>query len=332
MAAVVAVGFFAARRRGSDSAPPTARRLRRCSTTTPRSSPTSPSSASRGRKFTHDFFVPGTLITFPSVAVTDVAKIPGVTSRRRALSLQALHESGTVPKITDTVKTGGQTISTHGQAADAHRRAQTADRADAASRALHAAKNFDSTSTAGQRPYGTGTPSGAVPDDGRAWRNRWRAAPLGAVPASSVASRTNPRLEKCLTPAQTGLLSKVVVPEQTITRVLNPPTTNTATSTYTVAGVDPSSTTHRSHHQGPARLGHLVHQQARRRGPRQHRLRQHEEAEGRRDGHHQREDLTRSSAGVARRSPATSRTSTSPSRRCRASPRAPVTSTRCSSR
>src|SRR5208282_92958 len=65
-----------------------------------------------GTQFTHDFFVPGTLITFPSVAITDVAKIPGVTSAVGALSLEALHESGTVPKITDTVKTGGQTIST----------------------------------------------------------------------------------------------------------------------------------------------------------------------------------------------------------------------------
>ena len=86
-----------------------------------------------GTQFTHDFFVPGTLITFPSVAVTDVAKIPGVTSAVGALSLQALHESGTVPKITDTVKTGGQTISTTVKppslTASADRR-----RADAASR------------------------------------------------------------------------------------------------------------------------------------------------------------------------------------------------------
>ncbi|MGA2803545.1 MAG: hypothetical protein ABSF89_04015, partial [Acidimicrobiales bacterium] len=65
-----------------------------------------------GTQFTHDFFVPGTLITFPSVAINDVAKIPGVSTAVGALSLSALHESGTVPKITDTVKTGGQTIST----------------------------------------------------------------------------------------------------------------------------------------------------------------------------------------------------------------------------
>ena len=65
-----------------------------------------------GTQFTHDFFVPGTLVTFPSIAISDVAKIPGVSSAVGALSLSALHESGTVPKITDTVEEGGQTIST----------------------------------------------------------------------------------------------------------------------------------------------------------------------------------------------------------------------------
>src|ERR1039458_7335099 len=65
-----------------------------------------------GTKFTHDFFVPGTLITFPSQAVSTVANVKGVTSAVGALSLDALHETGTVPKITASIKTGGQTIST----------------------------------------------------------------------------------------------------------------------------------------------------------------------------------------------------------------------------
>jgi hypothetical protein len=65
---------------------------------------------SAGTKFTHDFFVPGTLITFPQTAVQTVAGIQGVQSAVPGLSLQALHETGTVPTITDTVTTGGQTI------------------------------------------------------------------------------------------------------------------------------------------------------------------------------------------------------------------------------
>ena len=50
----------------------------------------------------------------------------------------------------------------------------------------------------------------------------------------------------------------VVVPERTINEVINPPTTNTSTSTYTVAGVDPPNTLVRPGHQGPAREGHVA--------------------------------------------------------------------------
>ena len=34
----------------------------------------------------------------------------------------------------------------------------------------------------------------------------------------------------------------MVIPERTVNEVLNPPTTNTSTSTYTVAGVNPANT------------------------------------------------------------------------------------------
>ena len=46
-----------------------------------------------------------------------------------------------------------------------------------------------------------------------------------------------------MTPAQKAYEQNVIVPEQTITRILNPPTTNTATSSYSVAGVDPTNET-----------------------------------------------------------------------------------------
>src|ERR1700722_6788777 len=64
-----------------------------------------------GTQFAYDFFLPGTLITFPQAAVADVASVKGVASAVPGLSLQALHETGTVPTQTDTVTTGGQTIS-----------------------------------------------------------------------------------------------------------------------------------------------------------------------------------------------------------------------------
>jgi hypothetical protein len=54
---------------------------------------------------------------------------------------------------------------------------------------------------------------------------------------------SNSAFEKCLTPAQISYENTVVVPEQTISEVLNAPTTNISDTSYTVAGVNPSDQT-----------------------------------------------------------------------------------------
>ena len=77
------------------------------------------------------------------------------------------------------------------------------------------------------RPHGHGTDTGS----GSGFRNF-----IGGFTA-------NPAIEACMTPAQKACEQDVTVPEQTITRILNPPTTNTATSSYNVAGVDPTNET-----------------------------------------------------------------------------------------
>ena len=177
-----------------------------------------------GTKFTHDFFVPGTLITFPSVAISDVAKIPDVTSAVGALSLEALHESGTVPVITDTYKTGGQTISTTVKPPTLTA-AQTAAERSCITKLL-------------QKTFGS---SGATtPPPGGFTGGRTRS---GSGGTNFGGFGSNPAFQKCLTPAQISYQQKVTVPEETITRVLNAPTTNTATSSYLVAGVDPTNET-----------------------------------------------------------------------------------------
>ena len=48
-----------------------------------------------------------------------------------------------------------------------------------------------------------------------------------------------PLLQQCLPPSYQTFVSQVVVPELTINEVVNPPTTNTQTSSYTVAGIEP---------------------------------------------------------------------------------------------
>lgn len=176
-----------------------------------------------GTKFTHDFFVPGTLITFPSQAVSDVLKVKGVTSAVGALSLDALHETGTVPKITASVKTGGQTISTSVKPPVLTAAQRTAERTCIQGIIT---KQLGTTTTT--TPSGGSGGGGFGGGKGGGFR-------FGAGASAAFA--------KCLTPAQKAYQANVTVPEQTINEVLNPPTTNTKTSTYTVAGVNPSNTT-----------------------------------------------------------------------------------------
>jgi ABC-type antimicrobial peptide transport system permease subunit len=191
-----------------------------------------------GTQFTHDFFVPGTLITFPSAAVSDVAKIPGVTSAVGALSLQALHETGTVPTITDTVKTGGQTIKTTVKPPTLTA-AQTAAERTCIQGVLQ--KSFGSVFNGASAGSAAAGPSGRRGAGGAG--NSGSGAPSSGTRRTFNNFSSNPAFEKCLTPAQISYNQNVLVPEQTITRILNAPTTNTATSSYTVAGVDPSNTT-----------------------------------------------------------------------------------------
>ncbi|HVA76130.1 MAG TPA: ABC transporter permease [Acidimicrobiales bacterium] len=179
-----------------------------------------------GTKFVHDFFVPGTLITFPSQAVSVVSAIPHVTSAVGALTLQAVHESGTVPSVVATFQTGGQTINatTTPPPLTAAQRQATFDCLQKAGLI-----GSDSTSTGGgtSGSGGTGATGGSGGTGGTGFRR------VGF-------NSDNPAFIACLPAAQQSYITKVVVPAQTIRQVLNPPSTDTSTSTYTVAGVDPT--------------------------------------------------------------------------------------------
>jgi len=173
-----------------------------------------------GTQYSNDFFVNGTLITFPQQAVADVAKIKGVTAAVPALSLQALHETGTVPTITDTVTTGGQTITQTSRPAPLTAAEQASVRA-----CLQASGTVPAVPTG---PGSTGGGTGGF-GGGGGLRSGGGDAGFGAA------------FTKCLPARFQQYEAQVVVPQQTITRVLNPPSTNTQTTGYTVAGVDPSN-------------------------------------------------------------------------------------------
>src|SRR5205814_966970 len=57
-----------------------------------------------------DFFVPGTQISFPQEAVAQATKTAGVTSAVGGLSLQATHQTGTVPQIVAELQAGGEQV------------------------------------------------------------------------------------------------------------------------------------------------------------------------------------------------------------------------------
>src|SRR5262249_47922325 len=61
-----------------------------------------------GDKFTHDFFLSETLLSFPQDAVSQVAKLKGVASATGGLVQAAQHETGTVPNIVAQIKTAGR--------------------------------------------------------------------------------------------------------------------------------------------------------------------------------------------------------------------------------
>lgn len=157
-----------------------------------------------GTQFVHDFFLPGTLITFPQQAVQAVDSVKGVTSAVPALSMQAEHESGTVPTITASVTTPSQTINTLQSVPPL-----TAAEGSQIITCLTSNPNFFSS-------------LGSAGGGGSGVLNNSFAA----------------MLQKCLPASYQKFVSQVVVPAITINQVMNPPTTNTATSSYTVAGVD----------------------------------------------------------------------------------------------
>jgi ABC-type lipoprotein release transport system permease subunit len=181
-----------------------------------------------GTKYSHDFFLPETLVTFPSQAVSLVSKVPGVTSAVGALSLQAIHETGTVPKITASYTTGGQTI-TQNVKPPTLTAAQEAAERTCIQGILE--KQFGSS---GAPTGGSGFTPGGRTSTGSSGSSTATRRFVGGFTSNSA-------VEKCLTPAQVSYEEKVTVPRQTIQQVITPPTTNLEDSSYTVAGANPSN-------------------------------------------------------------------------------------------
>ena len=184
-----------------------------------------------GTQFTYDFFVPGTLITFPDAAVQAVAGLKNVTSAVPGLSLQALHESGTVPTITASITEGSQTVTQTVRPPPL-----TADQLAQVQACLQ------QKGIIGGSPTSTTTPSTTAPGSASTTPGSGSTSGGGGGFGGGGRGAFGPAFTECLPASYQQYIASVTVPARTIEQVLNPPQTNTATQSYTVAGVDPSST------------------------------------------------------------------------------------------
>jgi len=165
-----------------------------------------------GRHFVHDFFLPGTQLTFQQTAAKQIAAIPGVAQVTQGLTLLAEHQEGIVPKIVATTKTGGQTFSFN----------RNLPRPTAAQfQAMQAC--FQKLNPQGSANGGGGTRSGGF--GSRSGRGGSFGAGRGAF-------------AKCLPKSLQRVRTRFTTPRQTLRQVLNPPQTNIKTTAYTIGGVD----------------------------------------------------------------------------------------------
>jgi ABC-type antimicrobial peptide transport system permease subunit len=169
-----------------------------------------------GTHFVHDFFLPGSQLTFQQSAANQISSIANVAQVTTGLTLLAEHQSGVVPKIVAKLKTGGQTFQIR----------RNLPRPTAAQFAamqacfdkLRAKSGGSSSSSNGGGGFGGG---GGGQQGPGGFGGGDRGAFAKCLPASLRRFRTN-----------------FTTPQQTLRQVLNPPQTNISTTAYTIGGVD----------------------------------------------------------------------------------------------
>ena len=175
-----------------------------------------------GDEFVHDFFLPGTQLTFPQTTAAQIAKVDGVASVASGLVLAAVHQSGTVPKIVAKIKAGGQQIQVNRQIPR-----PTAAEFTAMQKCLQKA----GITVGAGRGGGASTPRPGGPTSGG----------LGGGGGGTAGGGDRSAFAKCLPARLQRFRATITTPEQTLQQVVNPPQTNIKSSTYTIAGVDPTT-------------------------------------------------------------------------------------------
>jgi ABC-type antimicrobial peptide transport system permease subunit len=163
-----------------------------------------------GTHFVHDFFLPGTQLTFTQGQANEIAALDGVAAVSAGLTLQAVHQEGKVPKIVAKIQTGGDKIDVN--------RAITPP--TAAEQAKITACMEKLGVTPNQGPSTDAKPGG------------------GGLGGQGGARSANPgAFAKCLPARMQRFRATITTPRETLQQVLDPPQTDIKSESYTIGGV-----------------------------------------------------------------------------------------------
>lgn len=182
-----------------------------------------------GTKFVHDFFLPGTQLTFPQAQTKQIAALSGVSAVSSGLVLSAVHQSGTVPKIVAKIKTGGQTFSITGRVRIQQTPAQRAAIAACFAKLVPSSATSGSSTSKSSTTGNGGSALGGSTTGGSGRGGRGGFGGFGGAAAA-----------KCLPAGFQNFRKNFVTPTQEIQQLVNPPQTNIKSTSYTIAGVDPT--------------------------------------------------------------------------------------------
>ncbi|MEA2503574.1 MAG: putative transport system permease protein [Actinomycetota bacterium] len=179
-----------------------------------------------GTKFTHDFFLSSTLLSFPADALTATVTVPGVASATAGLTQLVEHQTGTVPTQTATFVTGGETLTTTATPAPLTDAEQTAVQTCLQSSGVRIGDRGQATATVTPKVGGAPAP-----------------APSGAPDTGLRIGRGGGAFQACLPVRFQQYTASITTARRSINQAVNPPSTDISTTSYTAAGIDPGSPT-----------------------------------------------------------------------------------------
>jgi putative ABC transport system permease protein len=182
-----------------------------------------------GAHFVHDFFLPGTQLTFPASQGAEVKALPGVAAVSQGLLLVAEHQEGTVPKIVAKFKTGGQTFRI---------RRNITPLTPAEQAAVQACLVKNGVTNIGPQGNGGAGNGGGGNGGGNGGAGGFGNGGGGNRGGGGGRGFFGGAFAKCLPARLRQFRTNFTTPQQTLKQVLDPPQTNIKTTPYTIGGVD----------------------------------------------------------------------------------------------